>query len=88
MSQTLCFYCGLPVPDHFNVFVTIDGKVQPMCCHGCQPVVDAKLEDFYKHRTNNVPTGQEVVPEFLQQTKVCGLIKLELIRSFLTFCVY
>jgi P-type Cu2+ transporter len=74
MSQIYCFHCGLPVPDNFNVFVTIDGQAQPMCCHGCQAVaqaiVDAKLEDFYKYRTNNAPTGQDIVPDFLQQTTV------------------
>jgi Cu2+-exporting ATPase len=45
-----------------------------MCCHGCQAVaqaiVDAGLPDFYKHRTSHAPTGQELVPEFIQQTTV------------------
>jgi len=74
MSQTHCYHCGLPVPDNLNLFVTIKDKPQPMCCHGCQAVaqaiVDANLQDFYKYRTNNAPTGQEIVPEFLQQTTV------------------
>jgi Cu2+-exporting ATPase len=74
MSQLHCFHCGLPVPDNLNLFVTIEGKAQPMCCYGCQAVaqaiVDAKLDDFYQHRTNNAPTGQQLVPEFLQQTTV------------------
>ena len=74
MSQLHCFHCGLPVPDNLNLFVTIDGNAQPMCCYGCQAVaqaiIDAKLDEFYKHRTNNSPTGQQLVPEFLQQTTV------------------
>jgi P-type Cu2+ transporter len=74
MSQTHCYHCGLPVPDNLNLFVTIKDKPQPMCCHGCQAVaqaiVDANLQEFYKYRTNNAPTGQEIVPEFLQQTTV------------------
>jgi Cu2+-exporting ATPase len=74
MSQTHCYHCDLPVPDNLNLFVTIDGKAQPMCCHGCQAVaqaiVDAGLPDFYKHRTSHAPTGQELVPEFIQQTTV------------------
>jgi Cu2+-exporting ATPase len=28
------------------------------------------LPDFYKHRTSHAPTGQELVPEFIQQTTV------------------
>jgi Cu2+-exporting ATPase len=72
--MSYCYHCGLPIPDNLNLFVTINGEPQPMCCIGCQAVaqaiVDAKLEDFYKYRTNNAPTGQEVVPEFLQQTTV------------------
>ncbi|RKZ89919.1 MAG: cation transporter [Candidatus Parabeggiatoa sp. nov. 1] len=74
MSQTHCFHCGLPVPAHLNLFVTINGESQPMCCHGCQAVaqaiIDAKLQDFYKYRTHNAPSGKELVPEFLQQTSV------------------
>lgn len=74
MSQIYCFHCGLAVPAHLNLFVTIQGESQPMCCHGCQAVaqaiVDAELQDFYKYRTQNAPTGQELVPEFLQQTSV------------------
>jgi Cu2+-exporting ATPase len=74
MSQTHCYHCGLPVPDNLNLFVTIEGKAQPMCCHGCQAVaqaiVDAGLPDFYKHRTSHAPTGQELVPDFIQQTTV------------------
>ena len=72
--MSYCYHCGLPIPNNLNLFVTINGEPQPMCCFGCQAVaqaiVNAKLEDFYKYRTNNAPTGQEVVPEFLQQTTV------------------
>lgn len=45
-----------------------------MCCPGCQAVaqaiVEAGLTDFYKYRTENAPTGQALVPEFLEQTKI------------------
>jgi Cu2+-exporting ATPase len=73
MSQ-ICFHCGLPVPDNLNLFVTIDGKEEPVCCAGCQAVakaiLDAGYQDFYKYRTNPTPTGQEIVPDFIQKTKV------------------
>jgi len=74
MSQTHCYHCGLPVPNSLNLFVTIEGKEQPMCCPGCQAVAQAiingGLQDFYKYRTNNAPTGQALVPEFIKQTIV------------------
>lgn len=74
MSTTSCYHCGLPVPDNLDLTVTINGQVQPMCCPGCQAVaqaiVEAGLQNFYTYRTNKAPTGQELVPEFLQQTKV------------------
>ena len=44
-----------------------------MCCPGCaavaQAIVNSGLTDFYRHRTENAPTGQERVPEFLRQAQ-------------------
>jgi Cu2+-exporting ATPase len=74
MSQKQCYHCGLPIPAHLDLSVTINGESQPMCCPGCQAVaqaiVEAGLTDFYKYRTENAPTGQALVPEFLEQTKI------------------
>ena len=54
--------------------VNIDGRDEPMCCHGCQAVaraiVDSGNADFYRHRTEISPTGQETVPDFIRQTQV------------------
>jgi Cu2+-exporting ATPase len=45
-----------------------------MCCHGCQAVANAIVaaghENFYKHRTAPSPTGVELLPDFIQQTRV------------------
>jgi Cu2+-exporting ATPase len=45
-----------------------------MCCHGCQAVARAILAaghgDFYRYRTGNAPTGRELLPEFLEQTRL------------------
>ena len=72
MPETYCYHCGLPVPDHVHLFVTIEKKAHPMCCAGCQAVAqaiaDAGLSDYYRFRTENAPTGKEIVPEFLKQT--------------------
>jgi len=66
-----CYHCGLPIPNNIDLSVTIEGKSQPMCCIGCQAVaeaiVDANLQDFYKYRTDNAPTGKALIPESLMQ---------------------
>ena len=45
-----------------------------MCCHGCEAVARAIITaghgDFYKYRTENAPTGRELVPDFIAQTRV------------------
>ncbi|MFD2166599.1 heavy metal translocating P-type ATPase [Thalassotalea euphylliae] len=72
--QSPCFHCGEPIPKGISLQVTIDGKAQDMCCVGCQAVaqtiVDNKLTDYYKFRTENAPKGTELVPEQLQKNKL------------------
>ncbi len=69
-----CYHCGLPVPHTIDLKVRINGRDEPMCCHGCQAVaqaiVDAGHTDFYRHRTHVSNTGAALVPEFIQQTQV------------------
>ena len=75
MSDTLdkeeCFHCGLPVPYGTDYTVEIDGKLQPMCCRGCQAVaraiVDGGLVDFYRYRTEKSPQARDLVPEQLDE---------------------
>lgn len=54
-----CFHCGLPVPPGLDIEVDIDGRIEPLCCHGCEAAVQfihgAGLEDFYRLR--QAPTG-------------------------------
>ena len=73
-AQPVCFHCGLPVPSGVDLSVTINNRDEPMCCHGCQAVASAIIEaghaDFYRHRTAPSPTGAELVPDFIQQTRV------------------
>ncbi len=70
-SEQACYHCGLPVPPGSDYQVRIAGAQQPMCCRGCQAVaqaiVDGGLADFYRHRTDLAPTGQELVPEMLRE---------------------
>ncbi len=69
-----CFHCGLPVPPGLDLDVTINGEARPMCCHGCQAVaqaiIDAGLDDFYRHRTQHPLTGREIVPDSIRQNRV------------------
>ena len=73
-APPVCFHCGLPVPSGVDLSVTINNRDEPMCCHGCKAVASAIIEaghaDFYRHRTAPSPTGAELVPDFIQQTRV------------------
>jgi Cu2+-exporting ATPase len=56
-----CFHCGQPVPPELKLSVVIDGRTQPMCCHGCaavtQAIVDGGLVDYYRYRSAPAITG-------------------------------
>jgi Cu2+-exporting ATPase len=73
-SETACFHCGLPVPKGLDLRVTISGQDEPMCCYGCQAVARAIIEaghkDFYRYRTDHAPTGHQLVPDFIAQTRI------------------
>ena len=72
-AEKSCFHCGLPVAKGVDITVEINGKPQPMCCHGCeavaQAIVDSGMESYYSYRTENAPRAREVVPAFLDQLK-------------------
>ncbi|OOZ42684.1 heavy metal translocating P-type ATPase [Solemya elarraichensis gill symbiont] len=72
--EETCFHCGLPVPD-FDEPIKLDvlQAERHFCCHGCEAVckaiVDADLEDYYKHRTTHSATADvDIVPDFLKQS--------------------
>ncbi len=73
VEPTICFHCGLPVPDKLDITVKYQDKDEAMCCYGCQAVaqaiIDSGMDDFYKYRTSNPEKPEEIVPEFLQQLK-------------------
>ncbi|GAA4402412.1 heavy metal translocating P-type ATPase [Quisquiliibacterium transsilvanicum] len=62
-----CFHCGLPVPAGGRWRVRLDGAEREMCCAGCQAVaqaiVDAGLDDYYRHRTEPAAGPSAVPPE-------------------------
>lgn len=64
-----CFHCGLPIPAGASYPIEIEGVARQMCCHGCQAVAQAIVEngltDYYHHRTALPDAAQELVPDEL-----------------------
>ncbi len=69
MSST-CFHCDELIPQGINLGVTINQKLQPMCCIGCQAVaqtiVDNNLIQYYQFRTEPAQKGAQLIPEQLK----------------------
>ncbi len=80
--QTNCFHCDELVPNGIELSVTINNKIQPMCCIGCQAVaqtiVDNNLTQYYAVRTEPAHKGETLVPEQLQRNQ---LLDEELLQS-------
>ena len=59
MSQESCFHCGEPVPSNSRFSVTVNDKIEKLCCPGCEAVANAivfgGLESYYKFRTELPP---------------------------------
>jgi len=74
LTRRHCFHCHSPIIDGFKETAWIDGHDQPMCCFGCKAVAEAIVaaghEHFYRVRSEASPTGSEMVPEFLRETRV------------------
>ena len=71
MSAVPCYHCGLPVAAHTDFFATVLGERRSMCCHGCQAVAEAivenGLQDYYSYRTELPQTAQDLVPEEMRE---------------------
>lgn len=74
LVQNNCFHCDEPIPQSIKLNVTINNKIQPMCCVGCQAVaqtiVDNNLTQYYAVRTEPAHKGEELVPEQLQKNQL------------------
>jgi len=72
-AEVACFHCGQPVTEPGRWHVRIDGEDRPMCCAGCQAVaqaiVDAGLDDYYRHRAQPA-AGPSAVPVELEQLRL------------------
>lgn len=76
-----CFHCGLPVvgnPLQYSLAspaLQVNGKQRDFCCYGCHAVckaiIDAGLDDYYRHRTDDAVTAnQAVIPDFLARVSL------------------
>ena len=49
-----CFHCSEPIPAGIVIRARIDGRDEPVCCHGCRAVAEfiagAGLGDYYRYR--------------------------------------
>jgi len=65
-----CFHCGQPVAEPGRWMARVEGEDRPMCCAGCQAVaqaiVDAGLDDYYRHRAQPA-AGPSAVPVELER---------------------
>jgi Cu2+-exporting ATPase len=62
------------VPAGSAITVAIEGKLQAMCCYGCQAVaqaiVDGGMTDFYRYRSASPARPESIVPAFLEQLRI------------------
>jgi len=83
MSQP-CFHCGLPVPEDAHYTIRYQAHSQPACCAGCQAVaqtiIDAGLDDYYKHRQASGKASSALPREVLEQIALYDSEALQ--RSF------
>ncbi|WP_027009058.1 heavy metal translocating P-type ATPase [Conchiformibius kuhniae] len=76
-----CFHCGLPVPPSLDLTVAYQERAQPVCCLGCQAVaqsiIDAGLDNYYRHRTANPAQAALPPPELLEQLRLYDLPEMQ-----------
>ncbi|HER20506.1 MAG TPA: heavy metal translocating P-type ATPase, partial [Chromatiales bacterium] len=69
-----CFHCGLPVPPGADYRLRVLGADREMCCPGCravaQAIVEADMEDYYRHRTQASPKPDEDLERVLDELTI------------------
>jgi len=69
-----CFHCGLPIPAGADYRTPVLGRERAMCCPGCQAVaqaiVEADMEDYYRHRTEASPRPDADLDRVLQEVAI------------------
>ena len=66
-----CFHCGLPVPAGASFELQFDGRMQPLCCAGCEAVaktiLDSGLAGYYQTRSAYPDSPANSVPLALRE---------------------
>jgi Cu2+-exporting ATPase len=69
-----CYHCDHAINGETEHYVEIDGVLRPMCCTGCKAVAETigagGLDDYYRQRSRSPATPEELVPEFLRESRV------------------
>ena len=69
-SFSVCFHCGLPVPNGAHYPIQFEGETRQTCCRGCQAVaqtiIDSGQGAYYTHRTALPATPQQAEAELAQ----------------------
>jgi Cu2+-exporting ATPase len=62
-AGSACFHCGEPIPAGLRIHARIDGREEPVCCHGCKAVAEfitgAGLDDYYRYRDARAARADE-----------------------------
>ncbi|MFO7581231.1 heavy metal translocating P-type ATPase [Guyparkeria sp.] len=73
-GEPSCFHCGLPVPPGADYRACVLGEERDMCCPGCQAVaqaiVEADMEDYYRHRTAASPRPDDDLNRVLEELSI------------------
>jgi len=73
-EETSCFHCGLPVPPGSDYRARVLGEEREMCCPGCQAVaqaiVEADMEDYYRHRTEASSRPDDDLERVLEELSI------------------
>jgi len=67
LKPLACYHCGQDVDAPGRWTLVVDGQAREMCCAGCEAVaraiVDAGLDDYYRHRREPASGPSAVPPE-------------------------
>ncbi|KTG16373.1 MULTISPECIES: heavy metal translocating P-type ATPase [unclassified Guyparkeria] len=73
-AEGSCFHCGLPVPDGADYHARVLGEQRAVCCPGCQAVaqaiVEADMEDYYRHRSKASPKPDDDLERVLEEVAI------------------
>jgi Cu2+-exporting ATPase len=74
-SERDCFHCGEPIPAGIDLYVSLEGSRQPVCCAGCQAVARlisaTGLGRYYQFRQELGRKAREDIQKEVQAWQGC-----------------